>query len=124
MTAFEIIITVVGGILLSFMVLIMFMAIRTSYKDSSAAKTLLKDGISAPALVRSSSQTGSWLNNNPQIAMVLEVTRPDGTTFDVSQTIHAPVLEASRFQAGKIVRVKYKPDDENHVAVEGMYVLK
>ncbi|MET0186603.1 MAG: hypothetical protein ABW210_14215 [Achromobacter sp.] len=124
MTAVEIIITVVGGILLTFVALIMFMAIRTSYKDSSAAKTLLKDGIAASALVRSSSQTGAWLNNNPQIAMVLEVTRPDGTTFGVAQTIHAPVLEASRFQAGNVVRVKYKPGDETHVAVEGMYVLK
>lgn len=43
MTAVEIIITVVGGILLTLVALIMFMAIRTSYKDSSAAMALLRD---------------------------------------------------------------------------------
>jgi len=120
----EIVIFVLAGIMFLFFGSIMFMSIRTSYKDSSGAKALLKDGIAASARVHSASQTGSWLNNNPQIAMVLEVTRPDGSTFGVAQTIHVPVMDASRFQAGEIVRVKYRPEDENRVAVEGMYLLK
>ncbi|MYZ41619.1 DUF3592 domain-containing protein [Schauerella aestuarii] len=120
----EIVIYVFSGIMFLFFGTIMFMAIRTSYKDSKAARALLRDGIAASARVHSASQTGSWLNDNPQIAMVLEVTRPDGSTFGVTQTIHVPVLDASRFQAGKIVRVKYRPEDENRVAVEGMYLLK
>jgi hypothetical protein len=74
-------------------------------------------GVDAGAVVLDMVPTGHTPDGRTALRLTLRVTRPDGTTFDVTQDKKLPPPSIPQVQRGMVVRVKYLPGDESDVAV-------
>lgn len=74
-------------------------------------------GVDANAAVVSATQTGHTADGRVEVRLRLLVTRPDGTTFELTQDKKLPPTSIAQVQPGMVVRVKYLPHDESDVAV-------
>jgi len=92
-----------------------FSIIRKTRKDKD---NLLKTGEPAKARILSVSDTGVTVNNNPRIALQLEVTPQKGVSFNVK--IHTLIsrLQPMPYQPGMILQVRYDPNNLKSVAIE------
>ena len=74
-------------------------------------------GVEASAVVLDATPTGPTPDGRSGVRLHLLVTRPDGTTFEVTQ--HKQLAPASTHQVrpGMVVRARYLPQDESDVAV-------
>ncbi|HEX6356101.1 hypothetical protein [Actinophytocola sp.] len=78
---------------------------------------ITEHGIDASAVVLGMTPTGHTSDGRSELRLGLRVTRPDGTTFDVTQDKKLPPTAIPQVQPGMVVRVKYLPYDESDVAV-------
>jgi hypothetical protein len=74
-------------------------------------------GVTASAVVVSTTPTGHHEDGRSEVRVRLLVTRPDGTTFELTQDKKLPPTSIAQIQPGMVVRVKYLPHDESDVAV-------
>jgi hypothetical protein len=83
------------------------------------AKKLRESGMAGSAKILAVWDTGITVNDDPVIAMRVEVTRPDGSVY--SATIPKSLisrLDIPRFQPGSTVPVRIDPNDPLHMAVD------
>jgi hypothetical protein len=78
---------------------------------------IAEHGVDANAIVLNMTPTGLAPDGRSALNLTLRVTRPDGTTFDVTQDKKLPPTSIPQVQTGMVVRVKYLPHDESDVAV-------
>lgn len=78
---------------------------------------IAEQGVDASAVVLDMVPTGHTPDGRTALRLTLRVTRPDGTTFDVTQDKKLPPPSIPQVQRGMVVRVKYLPGDESDVAV-------
>lgn len=78
---------------------------------------LKNNGIDARGVVLASRPTGEIDHGSARIEMQLRVTRPNGSTFDVTTTKAVPQHALAFTVPGSVVHVFYLPHDEQHVAV-------
>ncbi len=81
------------------------------------AEGVLRRGLPAEAVVLKVWDTGTSLNDNPQVGLLLEVRPADGAPFQTETASVASRLEAARICPGAIVQVKYDPQDRRRVAL-------
>lgn len=74
-------------------------------------------GVDASAVVVSTTPTGRSFDGRAEVRLCLLVTRPDGTTFELTQDKKLPPTSLDQVRPGMAVRVKYLPHDESDVAV-------
>jgi hypothetical protein len=74
-------------------------------------------GVDASAVVVSTTPTGHTADGRSEVRLRLLVTRPDGTTFELTQDKKLPPTSIAQVQPGMAVPVKYLPHDESDVAV-------
>jgi hypothetical protein len=79
---------------------------------------LLKNGVSARAVIKELSDTGVTVNNAPQIKLLLEVYPPTGIPYLVQTKMLISRLQTSSFQPGMELAVKIDPDDKDKVAID------
>jgi hypothetical protein len=83
------------------------------------AKKLQESGMAGSATILAVWDTGITVNDDPVIAMRVEVARPDGSAY--SATIPKTLisrLDVPRFQPGSTVPVRIDPGDPLHMAVD------
>ncbi|WP_033438158.1 hypothetical protein [Saccharothrix sp. NRRL B-16314] len=78
---------------------------------------ITEQGVDATAIVLAMTPTGQLPDGRSALRLTMRVTRPDGTTFDVSQDKKLPPMAIARVQPGMVVKVKYLPHDESDVAI-------
>ena len=78
---------------------------------------ITEEGVDARAVVLDMVPTGQTPDGRTALRLSLRVTRPDGSTFDVTQDKKLPPVSIPQVQRGMVVRVKYLPHDESDVAV-------
>jgi hypothetical protein len=78
---------------------------------------ITEEGVDASAIVLAMTPTGQTPDGRSALRLTLRVTRPDGSTFDVTQDKEVPPVAIGRVQPGMVVRVMYLPHDESDVAV-------
>ena len=91
--------------------------VRRLTGNTSANRQLLATGESAPATIVQMSDTGMRINDNPRVSLVLEVhpaTRP-AFRVEVKQVIS--MLQASQYQPGQQVEVKFDPANPQKVVI-------
>lgn len=83
------------------------------------AKKLQESGVAADARILAIWDTGITVNEDPVIAMRVEVSRPDGSVYDavIPKTLISR-LDVPRFQPGGTVPVRIDPQDPLHMAVD------
>lgn len=74
-------------------------------------------GVDASAVVVSTTPTGHTEDGRSGVRLRLLVTRPDGTTFELTQDKKLLPTSIAQVQPGMAVRVRYLPHDESDVAI-------
>jgi hypothetical protein len=80
--------------------------------------TIMKSGTPAQATIQNVWQTGTYVNNNPQIGMQLEVRPPTGVPYTAQVNAIIPLVNIPQFQPGAVVPVKIHPTDPSKVALD------
>ncbi|MFE2753268.1 hypothetical protein ACFXGA_14855 [Actinosynnema sp. NPDC059335] len=78
---------------------------------------ITEEGVDTRAVVLDMTPTGQLPDGRTALRLTLRVSRPDGTTFDVTQDKKLPPVSIPQVQPGMVVRAMYLPDDESDVAV-------
>lgn len=78
---------------------------------------IANDGVDAQAVVLAMTPTGEVKGDRSVLRIVLRVTRPDGSTFDLTQEKAMTPGSVAQVQAGMIVRTKYLPPDESEIVI-------
>jgi hypothetical protein len=87
---------------------------------SSAAATdrLLATGIPGTAQVIGLTQTGMYLNENPQVSMNLLITLPGRPPYAATRKEFVPLILLGRLSSGAPLAVRVDPVDPQRVAIE------
>ena len=87
-------------------------------KRVSPNNNILQNGIPAQATIRQVWQTGTFINNNPQVGMQLEVRPPGGAPYVAQVNVVLPLVNIPQFQPGTVVPVKISPTDASKVELD------
>jgi hypothetical protein len=88
------------------------------FKAMRPDPTIMKSGTPAQATIQNVWQTGTYVNNNPQIGMQLEVRPPSGVSYQAQVNAIIPLVNIPQFQPGAVVPVKIHPTDTSKVALD------
>ena len=87
-------------------------------KSVGPNRQILQTGIPAQATIRQVWQTGTFINENPQVGMQLEVRPPGGAPYVTNVNAVVPLINIPQFQPGTVVPVKISPTDASHVELD------
>ena len=93
---------------------VMFFVFRALRPDP----TITKSGIPAQATIQNVWQTGTYVNNNPQVGLQLEVRPPTGVPYVTQTNAIIPLVNIPQFQPGAVVPVKIHPTDPSKVILD------
>lgn len=90
------------------------------YVGRRAASTnqLLQTGTAGTAQITGLTQTGMYMNENPQIRMQLLVTLPGQTPYAAQHTEIVPLMLLGRLSSGQPLSVRVDPMNLNRIAVD------
>jgi len=72
-------------------------------------RNVLTDGVPASATVLKLSDTGTTINNDPVVRLLLEVQPPGGPSFQAEAERLISRLQIPQIQPGAVLQVKYDP---------------
>jgi hypothetical protein len=87
------------------------------FRGSAANRRLLSTGQVAKAKILQANQTGTYINEQPQVRFLLEVTPTGGVPFQSQATMTIPQIKIPQVQPGSTVDVRYDPADPSRVAL-------
>jgi hypothetical protein len=124
-TVLIVIVTVVVSLLVTALSLalpfgILYFLFQASAKQAALEKELLATGASAPATIAAVGQTGMYINNQPQVQLVLEVIPPDGAQFTAKINRVVSLLQIPQIQPGRVVEVRYDKANPSRIMVVGL----
>jgi hypothetical protein len=85
--------------------------------STKANQALLATGADAQATILGLQQTGTFVNNNPQVILTLQVEPPGQAPFQAQTSTILPLVAVPQVQPGNVVAVKYDPADPSKVAL-------
>ena len=88
------------------------------FKNMNQNSAVLKTGISAPAVILNAEDTGTTMNESPQVRLTLQVNPAFGPSFQAVTTTFVGRLQVGMITPGAPVTVRYDPADMTKVAVE------
>lgn len=83
------------------------------------AARVLSVGQPAVGQVVAAQQTGTYVNNNPQISLRINVTPHGGAPYQVQMTKIVGMLEIPQYQIGAHLDVRVDPANPSNVAIAG-----
>jgi hypothetical protein len=101
-------------------VVVLFFVLRMFGGFAKAAKErarLLQVGIPAQAQIVGVQQTGTFINNNPEVVIYLNVQGPSGPPYPVQVKQVVPIFQAAQFQVGAVIPVRIDPQNPANVAI-------
>lgn len=90
------------------------------FGNMSKNSGVLKTGISAPAVIIAAQDTGTTMNDSPQVRLTLQVTPAGRPPFQAVTTTFVGRLQVGMIVPGASVMVKYDPHDITKVAIESL----
>lgn len=87
-------------------------------RRAAATGQLLTTGIAGQATITAMTQTGVYLNEQPQINMQLLVSLPNQTPYAASHHEFVPLMLLGRLTSGAPLAVRVDPMDLNKIAVD------
>ena len=88
------------------------------FKNMNQNSAVLKTGISAPAVILNAEDTGTTMNDSPQVRLTLQVNPAFGPSFQAVTTTFVGRLQVGMITPGAPCTVRYNPSDMTKVAVE------
>jgi hypothetical protein len=99
---------------------ILFVIWKVMAKNAAMERELLATGAPASARIVSVGETGMYINNQPQVKIVLEVAPADGPTFAATVNKVVSLLQIPRIQPGTVVEVRYDRANPSRLALVGL----
>jgi len=103
-------------IIVAFVVLIVLIAVAgiaaplwSLRKQKKKTETLMATGKKGEATVLQLEDTGTRVNDNPRVNVLLEVRIPDHPPYQVHKTLTVPLVRLAQIQAGSVVAVMADP---------------
>ena len=90
------------------------------FKNMNQNSALVKTGISAPAVILNAEDTGTTMNESPQVRLTLQVNPAYGPSFQAVTTTFVGRLQIGMITPGAPVTVRYDPNDMTKVAIESL----
>jgi hypothetical protein len=90
------------------------------FKNMNQNSSLVKTGISAPAVILSAEDTGTTMNESPQVRLTLQVNPAFGPSFQAVTTTFVGRLQVGMITPGSPCTVRYDPNDPTKVAIESL----
>jgi hypothetical protein len=90
------------------------------FKNMNQNSTLIKTGVSAPAVILNAEDTGTTMNESPQVRLTLQVNPAYGPSFQAVTTTFIGRLQVGMITPGAPVTVRYDPNDMTKVAIESL----
>ena len=84
------------------------------------SRALQKTGISAKAVILEAKDTGTTVNRNPKVELLLEVHPQEGSPYKVKTSPIVSRLQASLLQPGTSVEIMHDPSDRTKVALRSV----
>jgi hypothetical protein len=109
---------VIGGLITVVTLVSMGAVMFFVFKAIRPDPTIMKSGTSAQATIQNVWQTGTYINNSPQVGMQIEVRPPNGVPYQTQITAVIPLINIPQFQPGAVVPVKIHPTDPSKVALD------
>lgn len=109
----------VGGITLVSLGVAGYFVYRV-FKNMSGNNTVLKSGVSAPAVILGVEDTGVTMNYSPQVRLTLQVTPAGRPPFQAVTTTFVGRVQIGMVVPGASVTVRYDPNDTSKVAIESI----
>jgi hypothetical protein len=81
---------------------------------------LMKTGETAQGVILSVGQTGMYINEQPQLKIIIEVRPANRPPFQAEVKKVVPLLQLAQMQPGQMVEVKYDPNNTSKVALSAM----
>ena len=103
-----------GLVITAVVLFVVFRLVRSMQPNRS----ILQNGIPAQATIRQVWQTGTFINENPQVGMQLEVRPPGGAPYVTQLNAVVPLINIPQFQPGTVVPVKISPTDASKVELD------
>jgi hypothetical protein len=75
------------------------------------AEALMAVGTQGEATILALEDTGMLINNQPRVAMLLEIRMPNGVPYQVKKTMTIPLIRLSQVQVGSVVAVMVDMSD-------------
>jgi len=107
-------------VIVGFTILILALVFIPLMRGSAQRRRLLQEGESAPATILQVWETGTRINEQPQIGLLLDVRPSTRPAFQVKTTMLISFLQASMFQPGMQVEVRFDPNDLSQVTISGV----
>ncbi|MCL2760047.1 MAG: DUF3592 domain-containing protein [Desulfuromonadales bacterium] len=91
----------------------------TTGKMTQEELNISEKGVQAKGVILSSKPTGRIVNGDEsEMVLQIRVTRPDGSTYDVTTTVGVEQKYMQDNSPGSMVYVHYMPNDEKNVMIE------
>jgi hypothetical protein len=90
------------------------------FKNMNQNSSVLKTGISAPAVILNAEDTGTTMNESPQVRLTLQVNPAFGPSFQAVTTTFVGRLQIGLITPGSPCTVRYDPSDMTKIAVESL----
>ena len=90
------------------------------FKNMNQNSALVKTGVSAPAVIINAEDTGTTMNDSPQVRLTLQITPANRPPFQAVTTTFVGRLQVGMIVPGSSVTVRYDPNDISKVAIESL----
>ena len=90
------------------------------FKNMNQNSAVLKTGISAPAVILNAEDTGTTMNDSPQVRLTLQVNPAFGPSFQAVTTTFVGRLQVGMITPGAPCTVRYDPSDMTKIAIESL----
>jgi hypothetical protein len=87
---------------------------KMNENNQKRAQELAAVGIQGEATILSLQDTGMRINDNPRVAMVLEVRLPNMSPYQIQKTITISIVQLAQVQVGAVVGVLVDPSALNN----------
>lgn len=87
------------------------------HKAAQQEQQLLASGAPAQGQIVSVQQTGTYINHQPQVQIVVYVTPPGGQPYQAQLLKILSMVEIPQYQPGMQVQVRYDPTHPTRVAI-------
>ncbi|MCQ3939182.1 MAG: hypothetical protein DPW18_19365 [Chloroflexi bacterium] len=99
---------------------LVYKAFGGTFKNMAGNSSILRTGVSAPAVILNVQDTGVTMNDNPQARIRLRVMPVGGEPFEAETTAFVGRFQVGMFVPGASLMVKYDPNDKTRVAIESL----
>jgi len=93
--------------------------LTNTFKDINSSEQntnyLQQNGLNGTAVIKSATQTNTWVNNNPQVDFTLKVTVPGKSPYEANCSQVIPQMDIPQYQPGAKVYVLVDPKNPQNL---------